>query len=65
MNTDNTDVRRTAQQWVTDQRHRWSGWASTIFEFGETAWREYESAEWYVHRLCEEGFSVEIGRAHV
>ena len=34
---------------------------ATIFDFGETAWREYQSAAWYVDRLKREGFSVEEG----
>lgn len=34
---------------------------STIFGFGETAWREYRSAAWYAERLRAEGFSVEEG----
>ena len=38
-----------------------SDWCATIFDFGETAWREYRSAEWYVARLRAEGFSVEEG----
>lgn len=38
-----------------------SEWCSTIFDFGETAWREYRSAEWYVARLRAEGFTVEEG----
>ena len=38
-----------------------SSWCSTIFDFGETAWREYRSSEWYFKRLKEEGFSVEKG----
>ncbi len=33
----------------------------TIFDLGETAWREYDSAAWYVDRLRREGFSVEEG----
>ena len=40
-----------------------SGWTETIFEFGETAWREYRSAEWYVAHLKAEGFAVEVGSA--
>ncbi len=32
---------------------------STIFDYGETAWREYQSAAWYVARLRAEGFTVE------
>ncbi|MEZ5887744.1 MAG: amidohydrolase [Paracoccaceae bacterium] len=38
-----------------------SNWCATIFDFGETAWREYRSAEWYVARLRAEGFTVEEG----
>jgi len=38
-----------------------SAWTRTIFDFGETAWREYQSAAWYVARLKLEGFSVEEG----
>ncbi len=40
-----------------------SAWTSTIFDFGETAWREYRSAEWYVKTLRDNGFSVEEGSA--
>lgn len=40
-----------------------SAWCSTIFDFGETAWREYRSADWYVARLRAEGFTVEEGSA--
>ncbi len=40
-----------------------SDWTATIFGFGETAWREYRSAEWYVDRLRAEGFTVEEGSA--
>lgn len=56
-----TALRRGALEWVADHRAAWSGWAATIFEFGETAWREYRSAEWYVDLLRREGFSVEAG----
>lgn len=61
MRTDTTDLRRAAQQWVSDHRTEWSGWASTIFDHAETAWREYRSAAWYVDRLRREGFTVEEG----
>ena len=40
-----------------------SDWTATIFAFGETAWREYRSAAWYVERLRAEGFTVEEGSA--
>ncbi|MFO1088227.1 MAG: amidohydrolase [Hyphomicrobiales bacterium] len=54
-------ARESAHRWVTENRDRWSAWNATIFDFGETAWREYRSAEWYVARLRAEGFSVEEG----
>ena len=38
-----------------------SSWTATIFDFAETAWREYRSADWYVRRLRAEGFRVEEG----
>lgn len=38
-----------------------SRWCATIFDMGETAWREYRSAAWYVARLRAEGFTVEEG----
>jgi aminobenzoyl-glutamate utilization protein B len=38
-----------------------SDWTATIFDFGETAWREYRSAAWYVAKLRAEGFTVEEG----
>ena len=40
-----------------------SAWTATIFDYGETAWREYRSVEWYVKKLREEGFGVEEGSA--
>lgn len=40
-----------------------SAWTSTIFDFGETAWREYRSAEFYVKTLRAHGFTVEEGSA--
>ncbi len=47
---------------VVDERMaELSQWCSTIFDFGETAWREYESAAWYMTQLRKEGFSVEEG----
>jgi aminobenzoyl-glutamate utilization protein B len=33
------------------------------FNYGETAWREYRSADWYVKTLRQHGFDVEEGSA--
>lgn len=40
-----------------------SAWTATIFDHGETAWREYRSAAFYVDLLRRNGFSVEEGSA--
>ena len=50
-----------AIQFVEQRMSALSNWCSQIFDFGETAWREYQSCEWYVDRLRQEGFSVEEG----
>ena len=47
--------------WIDAHRADLSDWCSTIFNYGETAWREYQSAAWYVERLRAEGFDVEEG----
>ncbi|WP_425332018.1 amidohydrolase [Pararhizobium polonicum] len=52
-----------AQTFVDTIRADLSDWTARIFSFGETAWREYESAAWYVDLLREQGFSVEEGSA--
>ena len=53
--------KQTARRWVDDNHRHWSTWNSHIFDLGETAWREYESAAWYVAKLRDEGFRVEEG----
>ena len=47
--------------WIDHRFAEFSDWHQTIFEMGETAWREYRSSAWYVDRLKSEGFSVESG----
>ncbi|MEW9838267.1 amidohydrolase [Mesorhizobium marinum] len=56
-----TPAQTTALEFVDGTRHLLSAWTRTIFDFGETAWREYQSAAWYVDLLKREGFSVEEG----
>jgi len=58
-----TEATQTAHEWIDANRENWSAWCATIFDFAETAWREYRSAEWYVKRLRAEGFDVEEGSA--
>ena len=52
-----------ALSYVETIRADLSDWTARIFSFGETAWREYESAAWYVDLLRKQGFSVEEGSA--
>ncbi|MGR3570523.1 amidohydrolase [Brevirhabdus sp.] len=56
-----SDAQATALAAVDARMPELSDWCATIFDFGETAWREYRSAEWYVARLRAEGFAVEEG----
>lgn len=56
-----TSAQQTALACIDSIQPLLSAWTRTIFDFGETAWREYQSAAWYVDRLKREGFSVEEG----
>lgn len=56
-----TSAQQTALACLDELRPQLSTWTRTIFDFGETSWREYQSAAWYVERLRQEGFSVEEG----
>ena len=49
--------------WVDQRLGDLSDWHQKIFDYGETAWREYQSSAWYVERLRAEGFEVESGSA--
>ncbi|MCP4389413.1 MAG: amidohydrolase, partial [Gammaproteobacteria bacterium] len=47
--------------WVDANIDQLSDWHQLIFDYGETAWREYKSSAWYIERLRAEGFTVEAG----
>ena len=49
--------------WVDQRFGDLSDWHQQIFDYGETAWREYRSCAWYVERLRAQGFEVESGSA--
>lgn len=55
----NGAAKETAREWVKDNLEKLLDWHTEIWEYAEPAWREYRSAEWYVQRLREEGFTVE------
>jgi aminobenzoyl-glutamate utilization protein B len=59
--SDISDAQSTALAAIDARAADLSDWCATIFDFGETAWREYRSAAWYVERLRAEGFAVEEG----
>lgn len=52
-----------AFEWVNMNNQNLSDWHQTIWNFAESAWREYRSASWYVELLQAEGFTVEKGSA--
>src|SRR3546814_20627732 len=58
-----SNAKAAAIGWIEANQPRWSEWTRTIWDFGETAWREYRSAEFYVDLLRSEGFAVEQGSA--
>jgi aminobenzoyl-glutamate utilization protein B len=54
-------AKKSAAGWLGARRAEVSGWHRTIWELAEPAWREYESARWYVDMLRAYGFEVEEG----
>ena len=56
-----SSAQQTALAFVEARKSDLSAWTRHIFDLGETAWREYQSAAWYVDRLRREGFTVEEG----
>jgi aminobenzoyl-glutamate utilization protein B len=54
-----TPAKQSAFDWVAGHASALSDWNQTIWHYGETAWREYKSAAWYVDLLRQEGFEVE------
>jgi len=58
-----TTAQSLACEYIDTHATQISDWTATIFNFGETAWREYQSAAWYIEVLRKEGFAVEEGSA--
>ena len=56
-----SSAQQTAMAFVEARKGDLSAWTKHIFDLGETAWREYESAAWYVALLRREGFTVDEG----
>ena len=52
-------IRKTVFKWVTDNAKNLSQWNQIIWNLAEPAWREYESARFYIRILRENGFIVE------
>lgn len=56
-------AKQTALDWVGAHEDWLSKRHTEVWNFHETAWREYKSAAWYVKLLREQGFTVEEGTA--
>jgi aminobenzoyl-glutamate utilization protein B len=54
-------AKEAARGWLDAHRGDFSAWHQTIWQLAEPAWREYESAQWYVEMLRGHGFEVEEG----
>src|SRR5208282_450101 len=50
-----------AVDWIQENAKRFSDWHVRIWNYAETAWREYKSAKAYCDLLRAEGFTVEEG----
>ncbi|MFO0998074.1 MAG: amidohydrolase [Alphaproteobacteria bacterium] len=57
--TASRQAKRTAFAWVDANMDRLSLWNETIWNYAESAWREYRSAAFYGDLLRQEGFEVE------
>jgi len=57
------EAKDTARATVARRMGAFSDWTRQIWDYGETAWREYRSAAFYVDLLRREGFEVEEGSA--
>ncbi len=56
-----TGEKQAALAWVEEHRARLSEFHRQIWNYAETAWREYRSARAYCDLLRAEGFHVEEG----
>jgi aminobenzoyl-glutamate utilization protein B len=54
-------IKNAVLEWVDQNSLALSDWHQIIFNYGETAWREYRSCAWYVEQLRANGFEVEAG----
>ena len=57
------DIKDFARNYVRSRMPEFSDWSRRIWDFGETAWREYKSVSFYNDLLTTEGFDVELGSA--
>lgn len=57
------EAKDSARKVVARRMGEISDWTRRIWDHGETAWREYRSAAFYVDLLRREGFEVEEGSA--
>ena len=54
-----TPSQQSVISWVDQSMDQLSDWNYQIWSYAEPAWREYQSAAWYVEKLKAEGFTVE------
>ena len=59
--TNTSAEKQTSLDWIETNRQWMSDFHLEIWDYAETAWREYKSAKAYVDLLRKEGFTVEEG----
>ena len=58
-----SSLKETVFKWVSENEETLSDWNQTIWNLAEPAWREYESARFYINILRQNGFTVEENSA--
>ena len=58
-----TEPKKTAFKWIDDNAERLSGFHQLIWNYAESAFREYRSVKAFAEFHREEGFEVEVGVA--
>lgn len=59
----NTAQKQSVFAWISDHAQQLSDWHQVIWHYAEPAFREYKSSAWYVDKLREYGFEVEVASA--
>lgn len=60
-----TEPKKTAFRWIDDNAERLSDFHRLVWNYAESAFREYKSVKAFAEFHHEEGFDVEVGVAEM